>query len=88
MRIILPRKKSPFWIPLSSLGIPLSRLSACVFTILTPEIKYKHDNFYVGTGYKEEESPAYFRRVCDLFCAKCQHCNQSFSDDSGNMVSC
>ena len=36
----------------------------------------------MGTGYKEEESPAYFKRGCDLFCAKCQHCNQSFSDDS------
>ena len=36
----------------------------------------------MGTGYKEEESPAYFKRGCNLFCAKCQHCNQSFSNDS------
>ena len=51
-------------------------------TLITEQCPYKHDNFNVGTGYKEEESPAYFKRGCDLFCAKCQHCNQSFSDDS------
>ena len=51
-------------------------------TLITEQFPYKHDNFNVGTGYKEEESPAYFKSGCDLFCAKCQHCNQSFSDDS------
>ena len=53
-----------------------------LYTCITEQCPYKHDNFNVGTGYKEEESPAYFKRGCDLFCAKCQHCNQSFSDDS------
>ena len=59
--------------------------SICIsqkLTWITAQCPYKHDNFNVGTGYKEEESPAYFRRGCDLFCAKCKHCNQSFSDDS------